>query len=450
MRAFVSAQSLVSFSPSASRVLHSSTSQVAGILFPCSRKLSWKRASISSFSHRREARATVASAAIERRDSSYSPPWFSVAPMMDWTDNHYRTLARLISRRAWLYTEMIVADAINHQQENLDRMLEYPEFQHPIVLQLGGSSPEKLSKAAQLAKRYGYDEINLNCGCPSDKVAGHGCFGASLMLDPQLVGRALAAIAEGCPGIPVTVKCRIGVDHFDTYEFLYNFVATVASMSPTEHFIIHSRKAILKGLSPAANRNIPPLKYEFVYALINDFPHLKFTLNGGIDNIHQVCEGLKKGAHGVMLGRAAYNSPWAILGNVDNVVYGEARQGLTRRQVLEQYVEYADANLHKHGFKKPSIRHLVKPLLHLFHAEAGAGQWRRAVDESLRHSEDVRSLMKETLSILPDFVLDSPPPLEVSMEPVFCDLPPLPRLSSTQEHESDKIVEDERLLCNHS
>ncbi|KAG0606781.1 hypothetical protein M758_9G167000 [Ceratodon purpureus] len=360
------------------------------------------------------------------KGSEYLPPRFSVAPMMDWTDNHYRTLARLISKHAWLYTEMVVADTINHQQDNLDKFLKFPEAQHPIVLQLGGSNPEKLLKASQLASSYEYDEINLNCGCPSDKVAGHGNFGASLMLEPELVGECMAAIAEGSPGTPVTVKCRIGVDNFDSYDLLHKFVSTVSSTSPTQHFIIHARKAILKGLSPAANRSIPPLKYEFVYALIRDFPNLKFTLNGGVVSTHQVNEALHRGAFGVMLGRAAYNYPWGTLGNVDSVVYGDTTPRLTRRQILEKYVEYADAELHKYGHKKPGVRHLVKPLLGLFHAESGAGVWRRAVDDSLRSAETVHALLKETLSVVPDFVLDSPPPIETSPDSLLANLGPLP------------------------
>lgn len=345
---------------------------------------------------------------------------------MDWTDNHYRTLARLISKHAWLYTEMVVAETIIHQQGNLDKFLKFPEAQHPIVLQLGGSNPEKLLKAAQLASTYEYDEINLNCGCPSDKVAGHGCFGASLMLEPQLVGECMTAIAEGSPETPVTVKCRIGVDSFDSYDLLHKFISTVSSTSPTQHFIIHARKAILKGLSPAANRTIPPLKYEFVYALIRDFPDLKFTLNGGVISTHQVNEALDKGVFGVMLGRAAYNTPWGTLGNVDSAIYGDTSPQLTRRQILENYVEYADAELHKYGQKKPSVRHLVKPLLGLFHAEAGAGVWRRAVDDSLRRSETVRGLLEETLTVIPDFVLDAPPPLETAPESLLADFGPVP------------------------
>ncbi|MCO5592095.1 hypothetical protein L7F22_046090 [Adiantum nelumboides] len=161
-------------------------------------------------------------AAQPKRQPFYPPPLFSVAPMMDYTDNHFRTLARLLTRHAWLYTEMVVADTIVHQEKNLDRFLEFPEMQHPIVLQVGGSNVATLAKATRLANGYGYDEINLNCGCPSDKVAGHGCFGARLMLDPKLVGHAMAAIAENCD-VPVSVKCRIGVDDAESYDELCKY-----------------------------------------------------------------------------------------------------------------------------------------------------------------------------------------------------------------------------------
>uniref|UniRef100_A0A1D1XTA0 tRNA-dihydrouridine synthase A n=1 Tax=Anthurium amnicola TaxID=1678845 RepID=A0A1D1XTA0_9ARAE len=238
----------------------------------------------------------------------YRPPWFSVAPMMDWTDTHFRTLARFISKHAWLYTEMVVAETIVHQKDSLDRFLAFPPEQHPIVLQIGGSNLENLSKAAQLANAYCYDEINLNCGCPSGKVAGHGCFGARLMLDPKFVGEAMSAIAVNCD-VPVSVKCRIGVDGRDSYSDLCDFVYTVASNSPARHFIIHARKALLNGLSPAENRKIPPLKYEFYFALMRDFPELQFTINGGFSCINQVNAARRQGAHGVMVGRAVYNSP---------------------------------------------------------------------------------------------------------------------------------------------
>ncbi|KAL8155050.1 uncharacterized protein LOC141661692 [Apium graveolens] len=332
-------------------------------------------------------------------------PLFSVAPMMDWTDNHYRTLARLISKHAWLYTEMVAAETIVHQTENLDRFLAYRPEQHPIVLQIGGNKLDRLARATELASPYGYDEINLNCGCPSSKVAGHGCFGVSLMLEPKLVAEAMSVIAANCD-VPVSVKCRIGVDDHDSYNELCDFVSEVSSKSPTKHFIIHSRKALLNGISPADNRKIPPLKYEFYYALLRDFPDLMFTINGGIKSIDEVNAARREGAHGVMVGRAAYNTPWHALGLVDTAVYGAPHSGLTRRQVLEQYQEYGDSVLGKQGNNRPNIRDIVKPTLGLFHSAPGNGLWKRKADVALRRCKTVKSFFEETLDAIPDWVLD--------------------------------------------
>ncbi|XP_042391019.1 tRNA-dihydrouridine(20/20a) synthase-like isoform X4 [Zingiber officinale] len=306
------------------------------------------------------------------------PQLFSVAPMMDWTDNHYRTLARLISIHAWLYTEMVVAETIVHQKDNLDRFLAFSPIQHPIVLQIGGSNLKNLAKATELANAYSYDEINLNCGCPSGKVAGHGCFGARLMYDPKFVGDAMSAIASNCD-VPVSVKCRIGVDDRDSYNELCDFIHTVVSRSPTAHFIIHARKALLSGLSPAENRNVPPL------------------------------------------------NPWNTLGQVDSEIYGASRIHFSRRQVLEKYQIYGDSELGKYGPNKPNIRQIVKPLLHLFHSEPGNGLWKRKADTAMRHCTTIESFLEETLEAIPDSVLDSTLPIiPPGEEGVFFDKTLLP------------------------
>ncbi|XP_020532900.1 tRNA-dihydrouridine(20/20a) synthase isoform X2 [Jatropha curcas] len=337
----------------------------------------------------------------------YLPPLFSVAPMMDWTDNHYRTLVRLISKHSWLYTEMLAAETIVYQQGNLDRFLAYSPQQHPIVLQIGGSNLDNLAKATELASAYGYDEINFNCGCPSPRVAGHGCFGVRLMLDPKFVGEAMSVIAANTD-VPVSVKCRIGVDNHDSYNELCDFIYKVSSLSPTKHFIIHSRKALLNGISPAENRKIPPLKYEYYYALLRDFPDLRFTINGGIDCIDEVNLALKEGAHGVMVGRAAYNNPWNLLGHVDSAIYFEPKSGLTRRQVLEQYQAYGDAVLGTYGNNRPNVRDVVKPLLGFFYSEPGNGLWKRKADAAFQNCTTIKSFFEETLVAIPDSVLDSP------------------------------------------
>ncbi|BAT91308.1 hypothetical protein VIGAN_06262700 [Vigna angularis var. angularis] len=336
----------------------------------------------------------------------YLPPWFSVAPMMEWTDNHYRTLARLISKHAWLYTEMVAAETIVHQKDNLDRFLAYSPDQHPIVLQIGGSNIENLAKATELANAYCYDEINLNCGCPSPKVAGHGCFGVSLMLNPKFVAEAMSAIAA-TTNVPVSVKCRIGVDDHDSYSELCDFIYQVSSFSPTKHFIIHSRKALLNGISPAENRSIPPLKYEYFYGLLRDFPDLTFTINGGITSVEEVLAAREAGAHGVMVGRAAYTNPWHILGHVDSAIYGTPSPDLTRRQVLEKYLTYGESVMGKYG-RRPTMRDIVKPLLNLFHSEPGNGLWKRKADAAFKNCTTVESFFEETLVAIPDSVLDSP------------------------------------------
>ncbi|GFP92097.1 tRNA-dihydrouridine synthase a [Phtheirospermum japonicum] len=260
----------------------------------------------------------------------YPPPWFSIAPMMEFTDNHYRTLARLISKHAWLYSLMYVLLPFPTIQ---DKFLAFGPEQHPIVLQIGGNDLNNIAKATQLANPYGYDEINFNCGCPSPKVAGKGCFGVRLMLDPKFVAEAMSVISANT-NVPVSVKCRIGVDDHDSYNELCDFIYKVSSQSPTKHFIIHSRKALLNGISPKENRSIPPLKYEYYYALVRDFPDLRFTINGGINTIDEVNAALSEGAHGVMVGRAAYKNPWNVLAHVDSAVYGAPPSTLTRRQTL--------------------------------------------------------------------------------------------------------------------
>lgn len=280
------------------------------------------------------------------------------------------------------------------------------------MLQIGGSNIESLAKATELANAYCYDEINLNCGCPSPRVAGHGSFGVSLMLDPKFVAEAMSAIAANT-NVPVSVKCRIGVDDRDSYDELCEFISTVSSLSPTKHFIIHSRKALLNGISPAENRSIPPLKYEYFYGLLRDFPDLTFTINGGITSVDEVNAARDAGAHGVMIGRAAFYNPWHILGHVDTAIYGAPSCGLTRRQVLEKYIVYGDSELGKYGHR-PTVRDIVKPLLNLFHSAPGNGQWKRNADAAFRNCTTIKSFFEETIDAIPDSVLDSPvsePPL---------------------------------------
>ncbi|RYH00655.1 tRNA dihydrouridine(20/20a) synthase DusA [archaeon] len=252
---------------------------------------------------------------------------FSVAPMMDYTDMHQRYLMRLLSRHAVLYTEMVTSYSLVHSPTPDRFLCATMPFEEPVVLQLGGSDPEYVRKAARLAFDYGYREFNINAGCPSEKVAGAGNFGASLMLNPQLVGVLVNAIKEET-GCRVTVKCRIGVNDNDSYEELVRFVDAVRSTGNVTHFIVHARKAILgKKFSPADNRKIPPLKYDYVHKLVQDFPYLQFTINGGFMTIEECREQLDRhGVHGVMVGRAVTNYPFHWR-NVDSVLYGHKDPG---------------------------------------------------------------------------------------------------------------------------
>jgi tRNA-dihydrouridine synthase A len=233
-------------------------------------------------------------------------PLLSVAPMMEWTDVYYRTLARLMTKRTWLYTEMIVDKTLIYKDKggySLDKYLYFPEAQHPVVLQLGGNGPSDLAAAVKLANVYGYDEINLNCGCPSPRVSGKGCFGAALMKEPPTVRNIVNSMETESP-VPVTVKCRLGVDDNDSYPELVNFVKETSAGLNIDHYIIHARKALLNGLSPAQNRSVPPLKYDWVFRLSRDFPHLKFSLNGGVQTLQEAKELLEKRGKKETRGRA--------------------------------------------------------------------------------------------------------------------------------------------------
>ena len=360
------------------------------------------------------------------------PQLLSVAPMMDWTDLHYRHLARLLSRNVWLYTEMVVDQTLVHNPDH-DRFLWFPPEQHPISCQLGGSDPAVLAQAAAIVAAYGYDEINLNCGCPSDRVAGAGCFGAAMMLRPERVAACCAAMAAAVEGVAITVKCRIGVDDVDSYPALHEFVRVVSTSSPVTHFMIHARKCLLKGLNPAQNRTIPPLRYQWVWALKRDFPHLEFSLNGGVLTLAEASAALRLPHHdapggltGVMVGRAAYHDPWRLLGNADVAVWGaEANPHNSRREVLRAYAEYADGmvgrwQVKEDGHRSPSVRCLTKPLLGMFHQEPRGKKWRAAVDQALRTAGSVSEVLDATLHVLLPETLDAPPPgvqhVEASVE----------------------------------
>lgn len=296
---------------------------------------------------------------------------FSVAPMLDWTDTHCRYFYRLMSRHALLYTEMVTCGAI--LQGNRDRHLQFNAEEHPLALQLGGSDPRDLALCARIGQDYGYDEINLNVGCPSDRVQ-NGRFGACLMLEPQLVADCVAEMRQAV-SIPVTVKSRIGVDDHDSYEELEHFIRTVAAAG-CNTFIVHARKAWLSGLSPKENRDIPPLCYDVVYQLKQDFPNLNIIINGGITSLDS-CQAFLHQLDGVMLGREVYHNPYFMC-EVDKQLFGSQAPTLSRHQVVEAMIPYVQTQL-KQGTRLNSIsRHM----LGLFHGQKGARAWRRFISEN--------------------------------------------------------------------
>ena len=275
----------------------------------------------------------------------------SIAPMMQYTDMHDRYLLRLISKKVFLYTEMVTTGAILYGK--CFHQLEFNKEEHPVAIQLGGSDVNDSVKSAKIAEDYGYDEINLNVGCPSDRVQ-KGRFGACLMLEPDHVAECLNAMQTNV-NVPVTIKCRLGIDHHEDYEFLYDFVNIVQSAG-IKHFIIHARNGILKGLSPRQNRHVPPLKYDYVYQLKRDFPNLNITINGGIKTIDECKEHLKL-VDGVMIGRAAYENPFLIK-DIDTELYGIESNVNSKKSILNQYLDYVEDKLQEGHDLSRMMKHL--------------------------------------------------------------------------------------------
>lgn len=319
-------------------------------------------------------------------------PWrLSVAPMLDWTDRHCRYFHRLITRRTRLYTEMVTTGALLHGDQA--RHLDFDDAEHPVALQLGGSEPADLAACAALAQRWGYDEVNLNCGCPSPRVQ-RGAFGACLMGEAALVARGVDAMRQACD-LPVTVKHRIGIDRQDSYDFVRDFVGTVAQAG-CDVFIVHARSAWLDGLSPKDNREIPPLRYETVYQLKLDFPHLTIVLNGGVNSSAAIAAHLEH-VDGVMVGRSAYHQPW-MMADWDETLWrldpssasapvtepGHAiSTDLARRHAIEdQMVDYMTRQIaagegHPHP---PRWHNMARHMLGLYHGVDGARRWRQAIN----------------------------------------------------------------------
>ena len=295
--------------------------------------------------------------------------------MMDVTDRHCRFFLRQVNSRARLYTEMITTGALIHG--NVPRHLEFSEEEHPVALQLGGSEPDELARCAQLGEQYGYDEINLNIGCPSERVQ-RGAFGACLMAEPALVADCVKAIRDAV-ALPVTLKHRIGIDKVEDYAFVRDFVGTVAQ-SGCRTFIVHARNAILKGLSPKENREIPPLRYDYVYRLKRDFSQLKFIINGGITTLSEVELHLRS-VDGVMIGRAAYANPWFV-----------ADAGNTRAAVAKAMYSYAKG--------VPVLRHVTRHMLGLYHGMPRARVWRRMLSDPVELSANDPALILRALEVV--------------------------------------------------
>ncbi|WP_220468451.1 tRNA dihydrouridine(20/20a) synthase DusA [Chromobacterium violaceum] len=299
------------------------------------------------------------------------PRRLSVAPMLDWTDRHYRYFARQITRHTWLYTEMVTTGALLNG--DVARHLRFDEAEHPVALQLGGSEPAELAACAKLAQQWGYDEVNLNVGCPSERVQ-KGAFGACLMAEPQLVSDCVKAMRDAVD-IDVTVKHRIGIDQIEHYDYLREFVDTVAEAG-CRTFIVHARNAILKGLSPKENREIPPLKYDYVYRLKRERPDLEILINGGVKTNAEIAEHLKH-VDGVMVGREAYHNPW-LMADWDALFYGDETARPERVAVVEAMMPYVTARLGDGS----NVRHIARHILGLFQGLPGARNWRRMLSDA--------------------------------------------------------------------
>lgn len=309
--------------------------------------------------------------------------------MLEYTDRHARYLFRLMSRHALLYTEMVTTGALLHGKPA--RWLDYSDCEHPLALQLGGSDPSELAACVRLAAQWRYDEVNLNVGCPSDRVQ-NGRFGACLMAQPDRVADCVRAMREAAD-LPVTVKTRIGIDHQDSYEALVAFIATVAD-GGCDTFIIHARKAWLSGLNPKQNREIPPLRYETVYRLKRDFPGLAIIINGGLNDLDQAKSQLAY-VDGVMLGRAAYHNAY-LLSHVDSVFYGEHSEAISRAEVISRYQAYVNEELER----GTPLRHMTRHLSGLVQGVPGARRFRRYLSENVHGSGASAAVISQALDLL--------------------------------------------------
>lgn len=314
--------------------------------------------------------------------------------MMDWTDRHCRQFHRQITRHTWLYTEMVTTGALLHG--DVPRHLDFNEEEHPVALQLGGSEPADLAKSARLGEQWGYDEINLNCGCPSERVQ-KGAFGACLMAEPSLVADCVKAMKDAVE-VDVTVKHRIGIDDVESYGFVRDFVGQIADAGCAT-FIVHARNAILKGLSPKENREVPPLKYDYAYQLKRDFPQLEIIINGGIKTLEEIDLHLQH-LDGVMLGREAYHNPY-VMSQFDSRYYDDDTPYRSRREVLEAMLPYIRSQLEKHGKSAAGgglkLNSITRHMLGLMTGLVGARAFRQTLSDSKKLAAGDPALLLEAL-----------------------------------------------------
>lgn len=315
---------------------------------------------------------------------------FSIAPMLDWTTSDYRVFARSLTKQTLLYTEMVTTGALL-KGDNPERFLRFEDIEHPIALQLGGSDANALAQCAKLAENFGYDEVNLNAGCPSDKVQ-HSLIGAILMAHPEKVKDAMKAMQDAC-SIPVTLKHRIGLDDQQDYSIVRDFIGDVATTG-TNTFIVHARNAILAGLSPKQNREVPPLKYDYVYRLKQDFPDLEIIINGGIKTLDE-CEQHLAHVDGVMVGREAYNNPW-ILSQVDSRLFNQKDQVTSRIQALLDFVPFVEQRLNN----GERLSHLTRHIMGIFLGQPGGKQFRRYLSEQGHKKDASIDVLKQAIDLV--------------------------------------------------
>lgn len=327
-------------------------------------------------------------------DNSFHSYRYSVAPMMDWTDRHCRYFHRLMSRRALLYTEMVSAAAILNG--DIEQLLAHDPFEYPLALQIGGANPRQLSEAVRRCVNRGFCEINLNAGCPSNKVQ-EGCFGAILMQDGQGVAECLHAMREAAGPMEITLKCRLGVDQQDVHNSLPKFIRT-ANSSGIDRIIIHARKAWLQGLSPKQNREIPPLDYDLVFRMKGEFPHLKICINGGINSLAEAEYFLQQGLDGVMVGRAAYHHPADLLMDADARIFNADNPCNSRSEILSAIFQY----LSHHAAKGGKLTAVTRHMLGLYTGLPGARGWRQALSNPELNLPNGMEMIQQAISRMED------------------------------------------------